>query len=306
MFRVANKKCIRRLSDKSLKAARLRNTIAVLAIALTTILFTSLFTIASSINYSFQQQNFRQAGGDNHGTFKDVTDAQIAELEKDSLIVESYSRKLVGMVDRVPPFNKAHIEISHLDELGAKHFFITPTEGSLPREGTDEAMTDTRVLGLLGIEPKIGAKFTIPIGIDDNTAQKSVVERTFTLSGWWEYDSAIVASHVVLPRSATEELCALSTGGENSMTGRQDLNVMFKSSLHIRDDMHQVLANCGYQADDETAPNYIAWRQLGLFRRAAFRQYGYYNRYCDCGDAAADYFHRVSDYLQCISDFSQQ
>ncbi len=258
MFRVANKKCIRRLSDKSLKAARLRNTIAVLAITLTTVLFTSLFTIVSSINYSFQQQNFRQAGGDNHGTFKDVTDAQIAELEKDPLIVESFSRKLVGMVDRVPPFNKAHIEVSHLDEIGTKHFFITPVEGSLPREGTDEAMTDTRVLGLLGIEPKIGAKFTIPIGIDDNTARKSVVERTFTLSGWWEYDSAIVASHVILPRSATEELCALSAGGENSMTGRQDLNVMFKSSLHIKDDMHQVLENCGYQSDDATAPNYIA------------------------------------------------
>ncbi|MBS5703519.1 MAG: hypothetical protein KHW93_06745, partial [Butyricicoccus pullicaecorum] len=64
MFQVQNRGCIRRLSDKSLKAAKTRNRIAVLAIALTTILFTSLFTIAASINYSFQQQKFRQAGGD--------------------------------------------------------------------------------------------------------------------------------------------------------------------------------------------------------------------------------------------------
>ena len=41
--------------------------IAVLAIALTTVLFTSLFTIALSINDGFQQNNFRQVGGYSHG-----------------------------------------------------------------------------------------------------------------------------------------------------------------------------------------------------------------------------------------------
>ena len=101
--------------------------------------------------------------------------------------------------------NKSHIEISYMDENEAKHYFIEPAEGSLPREGTDEAATDTRVLALLGIEPKVGAKFTIPVGIDENTQDAKYVERTFTLSGWWEYDSAIVASNVILPRSAAEE-----------------------------------------------------------------------------------------------------
>ena len=44
---VSNGKCIRDLSRKSLRANRTRNLIAVLAIALTTVLFTSLFTIAT-------------------------------------------------------------------------------------------------------------------------------------------------------------------------------------------------------------------------------------------------------------------
>ena len=62
MIKVANKSCIRRLGARSMRAARTRNIVAILAIALTAILFTSLFTIAASINYSFQQENFRQAG----------------------------------------------------------------------------------------------------------------------------------------------------------------------------------------------------------------------------------------------------
>jgi hypothetical protein len=58
---IANKKTIRTLSIKSMKAARIRNLIAILAIALTTILFTSLFTVSLSINHSVQEANFRQA-----------------------------------------------------------------------------------------------------------------------------------------------------------------------------------------------------------------------------------------------------
>ena len=44
---VKNRKCIRKLSLKSLYANRSRNLIAIFAIALTTLLFTSMFTIVS-------------------------------------------------------------------------------------------------------------------------------------------------------------------------------------------------------------------------------------------------------------------
>lgn len=258
MLKVSNRKCIRRLSDRSLKAAKTRNIIAVLAIALTTVLFTSLFTIGASINYSFQQQNFRQAGGDMHATFKNLTEEQLLELQDDPLAKETGARLFVGMTGDEPPFNKSHVEISYMDESEAKHYFIEPTEGSLPREGTDEAATDTRVLALLGVEPKVGATFTIPVGIDENTQDAQYIERTFTLSGWWEYDSAIVASNVLLPRSAAEELCALSAGDPQSQTGKWHLDMMFSSAFGIRENAEQVLANRGYQCDDPNADNYIA------------------------------------------------
>ena len=46
---VKNRKCIRKLSWRSLWASRKRNIIAIIAIALTALLFTSLFTIVMSI-----------------------------------------------------------------------------------------------------------------------------------------------------------------------------------------------------------------------------------------------------------------
>ena len=256
MLNVANRGCIRRLGFRSMGAAKTRNIVAVLAIALTTVLFTSLFTIASSINYSFQQENFRQAGGDYHATVKDITWEQVEELRTDPLIQEGVARLFLGMPSEVP-FNKSHVEVSYMEPAAAPHSFCEPVEGTLPREGTDEAATDTHVLALLGVEPKIGAKFTLTFNLDDNTANPIPVTRTFTLSGWWEYDSAVVANHVLVPRSAAEEIAALGSGDPYSPTGKWSLNVMFKDAMSIKADINQVLENHGYQGEDPQGEGYL-------------------------------------------------
>ena len=85
-MKVSNRGCIRRLSLRSLLANRTRNIVAVLAIALTAMLFTSLFTIALSINEGIQQNNFRQAGGWSHGSFKYLTQEQITQLPPDQTL----------------------------------------------------------------------------------------------------------------------------------------------------------------------------------------------------------------------------
>ncbi|MDE7261547.1 MAG: ABC transporter permease [Oscillospiraceae bacterium] len=253
-MKVSNGSCIRRLGFRSMRAARTRNAVAVLAIALTTVLFTSLFTIAASINYSLQQENFRRAAGDAHGSIKNITWEQAEQFRQDPLIRDSWCRLFVGS-PHDPPFHKSHVEVSYIEPNGAPHYFCTPVEGTLPREGTDEAATDTHVLALLGVEPRVGAQFTMPVTLDDGTATPKTVERTFTLSGWWEYDSAIIANHVLLPRSAAEEICALSNGEQDSLTGVWNLDVMFKNAIGIRENLTAVLEHYGYQSTAAGAGN---------------------------------------------------
>ena len=79
-MKVRNQKCIRKLSLKSLYANRRRNLIAIFAIALTTMLFTSMFTIVLSLNASYETYQFRQVGGYAHGTFKDVSPEQAERI----------------------------------------------------------------------------------------------------------------------------------------------------------------------------------------------------------------------------------
>ena len=254
-MKVSNRKCIRHLAWKSLLTSRTRNLIAIAAIALTAVLFTSLFTIALSINEGFQQSNFRQAGGFSHGGFKYITEAQAEALRSDPLIAQWGERRFLGM-PAAAPFNKSHVEVSYADANEAHWMYCDPIEGSLPEEGTDQAATDTRVLELLGIEPEIGAKFTLTFDVDGHETTQ-----TFTLCGWWEYDEASVANHVLVPESRVNAVLAEvgvdPNAPEDTMTGVWNLDVMLKSGArHIEQDLNQILENHGYQS--ETAgENYI-------------------------------------------------
>ena len=263
-MKVSNGKTIRRLGWRSMKAARTRNLIAILAIALTTVLFTSLFTIAMSINDGFQQSNFRQVGGFSHGGFKYLTEEQFNELKDDPRIDQWGLRRFLGMPTEAP-FNKSHVEVSYADANYAHWAFCDPIEGRLPEEGTDEAATDTAVLELLGIEPEIGAKFTLTFDVDGHTTTQ-----TFTLSGWWERDEAIVASHVLIPESRVDAVLnevGVTPPGSSGMIGTWNLDVMLKSgSRHIEQDLNQILADHGYQSEtagDDYIDTGVNWGYTG-------------------------------------------
>ena len=263
-MKVSNGKTIRRLGWRSMKAAKTRNLIAILAITLTTVLFTSLFTIAMSINDGFQQSNFRQVGGFSHGGFKYLTEEQFEELRDDPLIDQWGVRRFLGMPTEVP-FNKSHVEVSYADGNYAHWAFCDPVEGRLPEEGTDEAATDTAVLALLGIQPEIGAEFTLTFDVDGHTTTQ-----TFTLCGWWERDEAIVASHVLIPESRVDAVLdevGVTPPGSNGMIGTWNLDVMLKSGArHIEQDLSQILADHGYQSEtagDDYIDTGVNWGYTG-------------------------------------------
>lgn len=256
MIRVKNKKAVANLSTKSLLASRTRNLIAVAAIAITTLLFTALFTIALSINKGFQESNFRQVGGFSHGGFKYLTQEQFEEIKNDPLIKEWGVRRFLGMPEEVP-FNKSHVELGYSDANQAHWMYCDPVEGRLPKEGTDEAATDTRVLQLLGIKPELGTKFTVSFVVDGHPTTQ-----TFTLCGWWEYDEAVVANHILLPESrvnAVLEELGVTVPGNDGMTGTWNLDVMFSNAFHIEKNLEQILVNHGYQSESPSdGDNYIA------------------------------------------------
>ena len=138
-MKVSNQKCIRRLSFRFLRANRRRNRIAIFAIALTTLLFTSLFTIVLSLNSSYETYQFRQLGGYAHGTFKDVSPEQAERIAAHPNVKEVGARKVIG-ISTEGVFAKIPAEISYMDANCTKWSYAAPTTGRMPTSGKEVAM----------------------------------------------------------------------------------------------------------------------------------------------------------------------
>ena len=137
---VKNRKCIRKLSLKSLYANRRRNLIAIFAIALTTLLFTSMFTIVLSLNSSYETYQFRQVGGYAHGTFKAIPHnansrkkwyniGMDKQLSLSALIdelsqVRTKKREFLDEIERIVPWEK-WISIINLNSFSVLQLFLS-------------------------------------------------------------------------------------------------------------------------------------------------------------------------------------
>lgn len=254
-MKVANKKCIRRIAWSNMKSSKTRNTVAVVAIALTSILFTVLFTISLSIVNGFQEASFRQVGTYAHGAFSRLYKEQYEQLKEAPEFSECGARILVGRAEE-KPFNKANVEISYCDKQVADYMYITPEKGALPKEGSREAAADTKVLKLLGVKPVIGSEFRVSFKVNNQE-----ITRTYTLSGYWEADNLAPANHILIPQSEVEELLeVLDTTPDikyGHYAGTYDLYFMLDSSSHIEKTEKKILKSYGYQCEEPGKDNYI-------------------------------------------------
>ena len=251
---VKNRKCIRKLSLKSLYANRRRNLIAIFAIALTTLLFTSMFTIVLSLNASYETYQFRQVGGYAHGTFKDVSPEQAERIAAHPKVKAAGARKVIGItVDGV--FSKTPAEISYMDANCTKWSYATPTTGRMPENGKEVAM-DAAALQLLGVTPELGAEVMVSYSITDKDQTAFAVTDTFTLVGYWDYDELMPVHYINISRDYADDIeaQAVKTGLQPFRT---DLNVMLASGTNIQGQMEQVDTDLGYTWDSSTDPNSV-------------------------------------------------
>ena len=244
---VKNRKCIRKLSWRSLWASRKRNIIAITAIALTALLFTSLFTIVMSMNSSYENYTFRQVGGYCHGTFKEVTEEQIKNISAHSKVKAVGKRINIGYMDS-GIFAKAPAEVSFMDDNCTEWSFAMPTVGQKPQEKNEITM-DTYALKLLGVAPELGADIELTYTVGSLSATPYEKTDTFTLVGWWEYDDISPVHYINVSEEYAKEIEAeaISKGLEPF---RIDLNVMMASGINIRGQMEQVDLDLGYAWDE--------------------------------------------------------
>ena len=241
-MKVKNKAYIRRLSKNILNSNKSRRNILLLAIALTSILFTSLFSVALGLGKSMENQTMKTIGTISHGSFKELSDKDISILSKDKDIKEFSIREKVGILDD----EKINAELSYIDNNGFEWSLIEKVKGKFPEKEND-VFIDLATAKKLGYKGEIGEEIKVPFTIEKPYTGEIIEKKSdkFIISGTFQnpIDSNVGVGQIYLSKAYVDKLSL----PENN----NDVEVMLKNSFMIRDKLLKIAERNAYKVVDD-------------------------------------------------------
>ncbi|MBS6720326.1 MAG: ABC transporter permease [Peptoniphilus harei] len=252
-MRVKNKAYIRRLSKSILNANKSRRNILLLAIALTSILFTSLFSVALGLGKSMETQTMKTIGTISHGSFKELSDKDISILSKDKDIKEFSIREKVGILDD----EKISAELSYIDNNGFEWSLIEKVKGKFPEKEND-VFIDLATAKKLGYKGEIGEEIEVPFTIEKPYTGEIIEKKTdkFIISGTFQnpIDSNVGVGQIYLSKAYVDKL--------SLPQNNNDVEVMLKNSFMIRDKLLKIAERNGYKVVDD--PGNLSYKEIRI------------------------------------------
>lgn len=240
-MKVKNKIYIKNLAKKILNANKNRKNILLLSIALTSILFTSLFSVILGLGKSMELQTMKTIGTTSHGSFKEVSDKDIEILSKDKEIKEFSIRKKIGILDN----NKISAELSYIDKKNYDWSLIDNIKGKIP-EKKNEVFIDISTAKKLGYNGEIGEKIKIPFNIEKPYTGEVIEKKRddFIISGTFQnpIDSNVGVGQIYLSKAYADTL--------NLPYKINDMDVMLKNSFNIKNKLIKIAERKGYKVVD--------------------------------------------------------
>lgn len=203
MVKVENQETLRLLTRQFMKKNRGRNVVAVAAIILTTLLFTTLFTGMISMVLTRMEADKKQYMLYSHAYIQDLTEEEgkkIGQILEDSAFVERFGTAAV--LGEVSDSRFSYpVEIRYGDRTGAEGFGCVPTHGEMPREPGEIAVS-TLVLDTLGLPYELGEEIVLPI----RWAEGGIRAEHFRLCGYWEVNKTDKAQFALVSEQILAEL----------------------------------------------------------------------------------------------------
>ncbi len=235
-------KPIQTLNQRTFKKNKGRNLVAVIAILMTTIMFTTLFTLAESMRKNMVEMTFRQTGYDGQASFKTITAEQFSLIANHPDVAEAGESLVLGLAQNKKLGGK-QVEIRWSSDINARHSFAMPATGTMPA-AADEIALDTLILDRLGIPHQLGETITLEWRKD--LTKDEVTTSTFTLCGFWEGNESVYASMAWVSREFADEMIGDHVAdGKTSILGLHTAQVILHSDRNIEATMENILADTG-------------------------------------------------------------
>lgn len=230
------------LAGRSFRASKMRNLIAVLAIMLTAILFTTVTTIGMGAMDSMRLTMQMQKGSRSDGDFRNMTSEQYEALADADFIKEYGLRMPVGFLTNT---NRTNVEFDVLDETQADLTFCAPSHGNIPQT-ENEIVTSDAALRDLGVEPEVGATVTIAF-----TAHGQEYQMDMVVSGWFEAtnDQISMMWAGTAFRDAHPDIFEYTYDKDRVMTGTYYSDFIATSTVGLQENLDNWVSQMGGNPD---------------------------------------------------------
>ncbi|MEE5990341.1 MAG: ABC transporter permease [Lachnospiraceae bacterium] len=254
MRKVNNKKVISDLAFSGIKSNIKKYIVLIGAVILTTLLFSSLFTVGGSLIEETQIATMREIGTSYHAGLKYMSMPEYEQVKGDKGIKDISYCIIVGYLsdDRL---NKLPTEVYYSEEQNAKKCFCYPEVGRLP-EKENEIATSDLVLEKLGVPAVVGSTFKADLLIDGE-----VVSKDFVLSGYYRGDRLAMAQAALVSKELQEKLAPVRMitypeREDNSYAGWMSVNMDFKNNFNVEESIIALIDRTGLRQDVDYGINY--------------------------------------------------
>lgn len=251
LFGNNNKAVIKKLANRSFRSNKMRNVIAVIAIALTTFLFTAVLTIGMGAKGTLEYNMAKMIGTGADALVQGLSEEQFQQLKENSMFEK------VGCwvpIEIMTNTNRIFAEIDYADQPQLELRMQTPRTGSAPQKA-NEVLVSANILNDLNIEEEIGAE--IPIEFK-NRQSGQMYHFDMIVSGIYdtpnEKSESVIVSKAFMEENP-EMMNEIAQGREGC--GIYDADVIMRDSSMIKERISEFVRSIGGNPDDRSAENYV-------------------------------------------------
>ena len=265
LFGNNNKAVIKKLANRSFRSNKMRNVIAVIAIALTTFLFTAVLTIGMGASGTLEYSMAKMMGSSADALVQGLSEDQFQQLKENAMFEK------VGCwipVEIMTNTNRRVAEVDYADQTQLEIRMLTPRTGSAPQKA-NEVLVSANILKDLNIEEKIGAEIPVELKVRQSG---QVYHFDMVVSGIYdtpnEKSESVIVSKAFLEENA-EMMSDIALGRVGC--GIYTADVVMRDSYMVKDRISELVRNIGGNPDDvnaanavRVAPNPIVSNESGL------------------------------------------
>ena len=249
LFGNNNKAIIKKLANRSFRSNRMRNVIAVIAIALTTFLFTSVLTIGMGTKGTLEYSMAKMMGSSADVLVQGLSEEQLQQLKENSMF-EKVGRWIP--IEIMTNTNRRVTEVDYADQNQLELRLLTPHTGSTPQKA-NEVLVSANILKDLNIEEKVGAE--IPVEFKN---QGQLYHFDMVVCGIYDTPNEKSES-VIVSEAFIEENQDLmnAVAGERAGCGIYAADVVMRDNYMAKERISEFVRSIGGNPDDASADNAV-------------------------------------------------